>query len=195
MGQESKCKLDLGGHSYEGKALLETSELIFRGGTRLKIAFKDISRVEASDGTLIVTFPEGEATFHLGAPAAKWAAKILNPPTRLDKLGVKAGTRIRWIGPPDKEFQEEAKTKGASFVRTKPDLTFIAAEIPADLQKIDNPPVWIVFPKGVKQIKEGEVLAAGGAAGLVDIKVASFSATHTALKFVSARADSSLKRG
>jgi len=195
VGQESKCKLDLGGHSYEGKALLETSELIFRGGTRLKIAFKDMSRVEAANGTLIVTFPEGDATFHLGAVATKWAAKILNPPTRLDKLGVKEGTRIRWIGPADKAFQEEGKTKGASFVRSNPDLTFIAAETPADLAKIENPPVWIVFPKGVKQIKEGDVLAAGRAAGLVDIKVASFSRTHTALKFVSARADSSPKRG
>lgn len=194
MGQESKCKLDLGGHSYEGKALLETSEIIFRGGTRLKIAFKAMSRVEAANGTLIVTFPQGDATFHLGAAAAKWAAKILNPPTRLDKLGIKEGTRIRWIGAANKEFQQEAKTKGALFVRTKPDLTFIAAETPADLQEID-PPVWIVFPKGVKQIKEGDVLAAGRAAGLVDIKVASFSPTHTALKFVSARADSSPKRG
>jgi len=195
VGQESKCKLDLGGHSYEGKALLETSELIFRGGTRLKIAFKDMSRVEAADGRLIVTFPQGDATFHLGSAAAKWAAKILNPPTRLDKLGIKEGTRIRWIGTADKEFQQEAKTKGALFVRTKPDLTFMAAETAADLRKIDNPPVWIVFPKSVQQIREGEVLAAGRAAGLVDIKVASFSATHTALKFVSARADSSPRRG
>jgi len=195
VGRESKCKLDLGGRSYEGKALLETSEIIFRGEKRLKIAFKDMSRVEAADGRLTIASPEGDATFHLGAAAPKWAAKILNPPTRLDKLGVKEGTRIRWIGPADKEFQNEAKTKGASFVRTNPDLTFLAAENPADLQKVDNPPVWIVFPKGVKQIKEGDVLAAGRAAGLVDIKVASFSSTHTALKFVSARADSSPRRG
>jgi hypothetical protein len=195
VGRESKCKLDLSGHSYEGKALLETSEIIFRGKKRLKIAFKDMTRVEAADGCLTIASPEGDATFHLGAAAEKWAAKILNPPTRLDKLGVREGTRIRWVGTADKEFQNDAKTKGASFVRTKPDLTFLAAEGPADLKKIDNPPVWIVFPKGVKQIREGEVLAAGRAAGLVDIKVASFSPTHTALKFVSARADSSPKRG
>lgn len=195
MGQESKCRLDFGGRSFGGKALLETSELIFRGETRLKIAFKDMSHVEARDGRLVVTFPAGEATFHLGSVALKWTEKILNPPTRLDKLGIKTGTRIRWIGTPDKEFQQEAKTIGALFVRSKPDLSFLAAETLADLRKIDDPPVWIVYAKGVKQIKEIDVLNAGRAAGLIDIKVASFSATHTALKFVSARADSSPKRG
>jgi hypothetical protein len=44
--------------------------------------------------------------------------------------------------------------------------------------------VWVVYPKGMAQIKENDVLAAGRAAGFVDTKVASFSATHTALKFM-----------
>jgi hypothetical protein len=44
--------------------------------------------------------------------------------------------------------------------------------------------LWIVYPKGKREIKEQQVLEAGKQAGLVDVKVVSFSATHTALKFV-----------
>jgi hypothetical protein len=44
--------------------------------------------------------------------------------------------------------------------------------------------IWIVTRKGKDGIKEADVRAAGKAAGLVDVKVAAFSETHTALKFV-----------
>jgi hypothetical protein len=196
MGQESNCKLEHDGRTYEGKALLETSELIFRGGTRLKIPFREMSRVEASDGRLLIASPQGQVTFHLGDAAAKWASKILNPPSRLDKLGVKAATRIHWIGAPDPEFKREAEQRGAAFVRTRPDLTFVAAASLQDLAQLEPAaaPVWVVYPKGVSKIREIDVLQAGRQTGLVDIKVASFSPTHTALKFVKARADNSPAR-
>jgi hypothetical protein len=41
-----------------------------------------------------------------------------------------------------------------------------------------------VRPKGRPEIGEAAVMAAGKAAGLVDVKVVSFSVTHTAEKFV-----------
>jgi hypothetical protein len=44
--------------------------------------------------------------------------------------------------------------------------------------------LWIVYPKGQQSITEADVRSAGLIAGLTDVKVASFSATHTALKFV-----------
>ena len=189
MGHESTCKLAYGGIVYEGKALLETSELIFRGATRLKIPFEEMTRVKASDGLLLITFPQGQATFHLGAAAAKWANRILNPPSRLDKLGVKPGTRIRWVGAADKDFKQEAEERGARFVRVKPELTFLNASGLRDLGelKIAGTPIWVVYRKGVAELREIDVLKAGRDAGLVDIKVASFSPTHTALKFVQPR--------
>jgi hypothetical protein len=48
--------------------------------------------------------------------------------------------------------------------------------------------LWIIRPKGSDAITEREVMAAGKRAGLVDVKVVSFSATHTAEKFVIPRA-------
>jgi hypothetical protein len=48
--------------------------------------------------------------------------------------------------------------------------------------------LWIVFPKGKpkapENIAERDVFSVGRAAGLKDVKVVGFSATHTALKFV-----------
>jgi hypothetical protein len=44
--------------------------------------------------------------------------------------------------------------------------------------------LWVIRPKGRKEISEQSVMAAGKAAGLVDVKVVSFSPTHTAEKFV-----------
>ena len=81
--------MTFGGTCSQGKALLETSELIFRGDFRLVIPFKEIQELRAEDGVLAVRFLEGEARFEIGARAAKWAEKIRNPPGRLDKLGVK----------------------------------------------------------------------------------------------------------
>jgi len=44
--------------------------------------------------------------------------------------------------------------------------------------------LWVVYPKGQKSITEMDVIGAGRKAGLKDVKVAGFSPTHTALKFV-----------
>ena len=44
--------------------------------------------------------------------------------------------------------------------------------------------LWVIRPKGRPGISELAVMRAGQAAGLVDVKVVSFSATHTAEKFV-----------
>jgi hypothetical protein len=185
MGQERRCAVDFNSRTAEGRALLETTELIFRGGFRLKIPFNAITKLTAADGKLTVEFPEGVAVFHLGAAAVKWAAKIQNPLARLDKLGVKAGTKYRVIGAPDEDFVRELAAMGASEVGSGEDLVFLHVESKSDLARIpgQGAPMWIIYPKGIQSITEKDVLAAGRAAGLVDIKVASFSPTHTALKF------------
>ena len=59
----------------------------------------------------------------------------------------------------------------------------------ARLQKLKallkpNGALWIIRPKGHPEISERATMAAGKAAGLVDVKVVGFSETHTAEKFV-----------
>jgi hypothetical protein len=186
MGLEMKCRVDFAGESSEGKALLETSEIIFRGAFRLKIPFQGITLLEASQGKLSVQYAEGRAVFHIGKAAEKWAEKIRNPPSRLDKLGVKPGTRVHLIGRHDEDFRRELTQRGAVSSAKKPDLVFLAVKEKdqlVELAYLTGTPVWIIYPKGVKPITEGDVIAAGRAAGFIDVKVCGFSATHTALKF------------
>lgn len=186
MGQEATCVVEFNGRRSEGKALLETDEIVFRGDFRLKLHRKEITRLSGESGVLTAHTPDGIAVFYLGPQSAKWAAKFLNPPGRLQKLGIQAGVSYCCVGEVEPGFVQELKEAGA--VESKDaEVTFLGASEIADLQALSEsrcPTMWVIYPKGVKSITEGHVLEAGRNAGRVDIKVASFSKTHTALKFV-----------
>ena len=194
MGQELECRLRYQRRMLAGKAYLETDYVLFRGEERLKIPLKDLVDVKASRGVLTLEFDGGPAKFELGKAAEKWKEKILHPPSRLDKLGVKPGVRVRLAGEFAADFLEEMRIRNAVLAdgRSRVDLVFLAADRAPDLRKVPglaegmkpDGAIWVVYPKGVTAIREIEVLNAGREAGLKDVKVASFSATHTALKFV-----------
>src|SRR5687768_169065 len=89
MGQQAACTLKFAGKTVSGTAWLEHKDLVFRGAERLAIPLKAITSATARDGRLRVTFGGKTADFDLGAAAPKWAERISNPPSRLDKLGIK----------------------------------------------------------------------------------------------------------
>ncbi len=93
MGAEASCTLRYGGETAEVKALLETDELITRGEIRLRIPLAGLT-AEAVDGRLELAWDDQTATLELGPPAERWAERIRNPKTLLDKLGVKPGQRV-----------------------------------------------------------------------------------------------------
>lgn len=199
MGNEANCSVKFGKRRVQGKALLETSELVFRGmedGFRLKIAFSGIKSAKAADGELRLQTADGLAVFELGAAAENWCEKILRPKTRLEKLGVKAGGNISLAGTFDAEFLRELRRVAENIHTGKIDasseIIFASADSAKDLGAIGKvakairgaAALWVVYPKGKKEITESQVLAAGRNAGLKDVKVVGFSPTHTALKFV-----------
>jgi hypothetical protein len=194
MGQELECRMRYQRRTLSGKAYLETDYLLFRGEERLKIPLKDVTEVKASDGVLALAFAGGPAEFELGKAAEKWLEKILHPPSRMDKLGVKPGLSVRLAGEFAVDFLKELRGRDRAPAEgsSKVDLVFFAADRASDLARLSglatgikrDGAVWVVYPKGVTAIREIEVLNAGRDAGLKDVKVASFSPTHTALKFV-----------
>jgi len=196
MGNELLCKVRSGGKTSQGKALLETSEIIFRGDFRLKISFASLKSTVAKNGELHLQWDGGDAVFELGERAAKWADKILHPKSTAEKLGIKPGLIISTRAIADAAFLRDLRAKAKSFSGTEllrdSDLIFFGAAESADLADVSElvpflasaGALWIVYPKGKQEIKESHVLAAGKAAGLVDVKVVKFSGTHTALKFV-----------
>lgn len=197
MGNEALVTARFDGRTASGKARLETEVLHFRGGDlKLAIPFKQMSKVTARAGTLSVTFPGGAASFALGPAAAKWADKILHPPSRLDKLGAKPGWRASAIGVTDETFLKELKRAVAQLsigrVLKDSDAIFYGVTTEVELARLPalkaslkpNGALWTIRPKGRLEISERATMAAGKAAGLVDVKVVGFSATHTAEKFV-----------
>jgi len=196
MGREILCRAKSGGKWHNGKALLETSEVIFRGDLRLKIPFASLKSVFARDGELHLKWADDSAVFELASQAEKWAHTILHPKSIVEKLGIKPGLKISAIHMPGDATMQDARKTAAEFAEDKPlrdsDAIFFSATTEAELKSIkkllpslaSNGALWIVYPKGRKEINELQVLNAGRAAGLYDIKVVSYSATHTALKFV-----------
>ncbi|HYK17927.1 MAG TPA: hypothetical protein VEV37_07890 [Bryobacteraceae bacterium] len=186
MGQEIQCRVDFGKESSTGKALLETSEVLFRGAFRLKIPFQEIRSMKSGAGKLTIVFSGWSAVFHLGDAAAKWEARIRNPPSRLDKLGVKTGTKVRLIGRHDDDFRRELLERDAVESRSAPEIVFLAIHNKDELVELTylaEHRVWVIYPKGLETIRESDVRTVGLAVGMVDVKVCAFSATHTALKF------------
>jgi len=192
MGQELECRMQYQRRTLTGRAYFEGDHILFRGEERLKSLTKDLQSVTAKAGVLTLTFPGGPAAFELGAAAEKWAHKILHPPSRADKLGIKPGLSVRLVGQFDTGFMDDLRAVQIAAGKSKADLTFFAAEDGPSLARIPKlaatlkpaGALWVVYPKGVQVIREVEVIAAGRAAGLKDTKVASFSSTHTALRFV-----------
>ena len=116
---------------------------------------------------------------------------------RIDKLGIKPGLRVAVIGVDDPLLMEELRTRTDQILMYKPrdkrDVIFYSAEslnALAELEElrakiVDNGAIWVVSKKGKdRSINDTDVIAAAKRAGLVDNKVVSFSATHTALRCV-----------
>lgn len=200
MGQEATCTLEHEGRSSDGRAYFETDEIIFRGTFRLAIKLTEIEDAYADAGVLTVSWPGGVARFDLGQAGAKWADKITNPPTLMDKLGLKAGQKVAVLGFDDvfaKDVEVVTGVKPSRRLGRGFDVVFLAANDRKALDRfsalrnaiVPDGAVWTVRLKGSKRISENDVLSAGRAAGLYDVKVVRFSDTHTAEKFVIPKKD------
>ena len=195
MGAEVLCTVHYQRRTSEGRALLESEALLFRGGFRLTIPLATVRSVEGSRGRLVVTFPGGVATFELGPRAERWAQNIRAPKRLVDKLGVKANSRVVVLGVENAEFWAQLDVVRAVVAKGKlrrgSDVIFLGAKTARDLRRLQHlqeylrpgGAIWVVAPRGAEP-SERKVLTAGRSAGLVDTKVVRFSDTHTAHKFM-----------
>ena len=192
MGAESTCRVRLNHTESEGKAHCGDGEIDFRGDFRFLWKWKDLSSVEAQCGQLIIRKGSDEAVFELGDVAEKWCYAILNPKTRLDKLGLKSGHSYQAWGEFDEDFAGELERVAGPPGSEPLDAVFIRFDSEADLPLLkrakqaisQNGMIWAVWPKGRKEFREDDIRNYSLQNGLVDVKVASFSASLSALKMV-----------
>jgi len=105
--------------------------------------------------------------------------------------------RVSVDGVAGEQFFADLRSRDVEFVDADADIAFLGVEDRTGLVRftqalarcaLPGGPVWVVYPKGVKTITEYHVRDTGLATGLVDNKIARFSDTHTAMRFVGRRA-------
>jgi hypothetical protein len=195
LGLEAVCRLRHGGRTVEGKAHLASESLDFSGEIRLSIPFREITSVEAKAGELKVRFAGEEAILDLGPQSEKWALKIRYPKGRLDKLGIKPGSKVCLLDIRDEEFRAELGERTRDVFeepREGADFILFHADARESLQALGtlqnfirrDGAIRVIWPKGQRRITRDHVFAASHAAGLVDIKICAFSETLSGLKVV-----------
>lgn len=196
MGREAMCQARYGRESGEGRALLETDELVFRGDFRVNVPLREVTAATVKDGVLTVEWPAGRLALTLGRSAEKWARAITSPKTVIEKLGVKPGLRVVLVGRFETSFRTDVMNALGEKPGVKPvagsDLVFVLLTHPNDTDKFEDlvpaifpdGAIWAVYPRGRRDLSEDTVRKAARALGLVDIKVVKVSERHGALKLV-----------
>lgn len=198
MGNEvERTTITIEGREHAGSALLETDELLLRIAgepKRRRVPIASMNDVSALGDRL--RFQHEGQRFEVVVPSAtRWAARITSPPTLLDKLGIVRGSSVHVRGLDDDDafvraLDDAAVTraplgKKAAVVvvgiTTRDELAIVKK---ARASVGDALVLWIAYPKGKKELSEDHVRATAIAEGLVDVKVARFSALHSALKLV-----------
>ncbi len=213
MGKEARVIAEVADWSGEGKLLLETDELIFRGARRLAIPLASITSVSSEEGWLTVITADGEARFDIGvAFVESWVHAIMNPRTLIDKLDVKPTSRVLVVssdGASDDfiEFVRDVDARAHMTViessgaegdcdTAEFDVAFLLADEPSALDSIGSirrrirstGGIWVLHPRGRRDLSHDAIMQHGRPAGLVDVKSARFSGTHGALKLMVPRA-------
>ena len=115
----------------------------------------------------------------------------------LDKLGVKPGSKVAIVDLDEPAFIKLLRSRTSDIVHGRPrqpvDIVFMGATELGHLKRLKdlkswiepNGAIWVVRPKGSRSaLKDTDLINGGLAAGLVDNKIASFSDTQGAMRFV-----------
>src|SRR5262245_61134468 len=105
--------------------------------------------------------------------------------------------RVAVIGVDDPDIRPLIRERTTELTEGWPepdtDVVLLAADSPAELEPLQalaalirpNGAIWVVSRKGkASTLRDVQVMEAGKASGLIDNKVAAFSATHTSLRLV-----------
>ena len=77
MGLDTTCVATYKRQRSEGRALLETDHVLFRGDFRVKVPFSSITSIKASRGTLTLGTADGALALQLGAGRREMGGETL----------------------------------------------------------------------------------------------------------------------
>ena len=200
MGLERTATVRIGATTTSCTVQLEAKEIVCRGALRRKLPLDRLRDLQVRDGQLRFACDGEPIAIDLGEAAAAWLDRIRNPRSRVQKLGIVAGQRVVVLGAVDADAVAEiAAALGA------PPKTRLAADCDVvlcgcdDLAGLDRLPaiagklaangaVWVLWPKGRKELAHEHVVAAATRAGLSSTRSMGFSDRLTGLRFVRRKA-------
>ena len=194
MGLEIKCDALHNGEPFTGKLYVDSEQLKYSGpGISWFLALSAPFRCAVEGEFLHIVVGATKLRFHIGPDVSKWEKKILHPPTLGDKLGLKPGTRV-WLDgtfPPALKSSLELKECVECKKTVDANLAFLILDHKKQLPKIrklkdrlsPHTPIWILYPKGIDEIKESDVMNEAALCGLGPSKIASFDDRLTAMRY------------
>jgi hypothetical protein len=115
----------------------------------------------------------------------------------LDKLGIRPGMRVAIFDVDDPDIRPQIAERTTDLTEGWPepdtDVVLLGADSLDELGILEelatrirpNGGIWVVSRKGkARTIRDVDIIDAAKSAGLVDNKIAAFSATHTAMRVV-----------
>ncbi len=199
MGTEITGEAKYRRASYRVSLHLDSTTLTLRDELKLAIPLKDVRQAVSKDGQLTIRWNDDKISLQVGPQAERLATKILNPPSLLEKLGIKPDRIVSVVGLDDRSFLDDLRKRAGSVsdgkVKPQSDIILVRVAANAELQRLkslrsslkSDGMIWVLWRKGLKgpnDVKESDVMAAAKRHGLVDVKVASFSDELSALKLV-----------
>jgi hypothetical protein len=200
MGAEALCLCQWPGGESEVKALLETRDLILRGTLSRKLPFSAITELRV-EGDRLRFSAEGEAfALLLGADrAARWAAKIANPPSLATKLGLGPALKVQVIGVVDDPALAEALVGAVAEQPTDAGMTLAIVTDEPSLRTalgrheatLPGAAIWIVHGKGrSERIGDNAVRTVMRGLGYIDTKISAVSGALSATRYTRRAAQS-----
>jgi hypothetical protein len=195
VGREATCKCEWAGTTADVKVLLESGEIILRGGIRKRLSLSEVKQVKVAADRLCFTAGRDPVQLFLGSDAAeRWAAAIsIPPPSLARKLGIATNTIVRTIGSIDDRALQSALDEAERISAKDSGLIVAYVDTPASLhealriampQLLKNVPIWIVHAKGSGHpLDETAIRSLLRDNGMMDTKVASVSDKLSALRF------------
>lgn len=175
------------------RALLESTEIILRGGIRERVPRAAITGMAVDQGDLRLTTDRGPLVLELGAAeAARWVAALQKPvPTLPQKLGVGAGCLAFVLGPLDDAALAAALRGVCSDSLAAAGLLIAVLQGPGDLaaafELAGSAPhlaIWCVYPKGRRAVvNDAMVRGYLRDRGYVDSKACAVSDVLTATRY------------
>ena len=192
MGLEAECSCRWSGGAAPVKALLESRELILRGGPRRTLPFATIQSAAIDGDGLVLTTADETYRLDLGAArAARWKTRIETPPPTLkDKLGLRDGATAFVIGAVEDAALAEALEGADGPAAANICIAEAASEaaLTAALEVYDREgagrPLWIVHGMGPgAALGDNAVRAVMRARGFIDSKACAVSAARSATRY------------